>query len=152
MEKIWKRHIYIHIYIYVCIYESLCCTPGASQVVLAVKNLAANAGDVRDAGSIPGWREYPRGGNPLHSSCLANPVDRGAWQAAVHNVAKSWTLLKQLSMHAHCTSENKNCLHSSKNASFWGWNTEDVRCVHITVFGWKFLPYAIRRKAGRRNP
>ena len=39
-------------------------------------------------------------GNPLQYSCLENPVDRGAWRAAVHRVAQSWTRLKQLSMHA----------------------------------------------------
>ena len=39
-------------------------------------------------------------GNPLQYSCLENPVDRGAWWAAVHGVAQSLTLLKWLSMHA----------------------------------------------------
>ena len=67
-----------------------------------VKNLPANARDARDArdvGSIPGSGIYPGGGhgNPLQYSCLENPVDRGAWRATVHGVAKSWTRLKQLS-------------------------------------------------------
>jgi len=39
-------------------------------------------------------------GNPLQYSCLENPVDRGAWQATVHGITKSWTPMKQLSMHA----------------------------------------------------
>ena len=39
-------------------------------------------------------------GNPLQYSCLENPMDRGAWWAIVHGVAKSWTQLKQLSTHA----------------------------------------------------
>ena len=39
-------------------------------------------------------------GNPLQYSCLENPMDRGAWWAAVHGVSQSWTWLKQLSMHA----------------------------------------------------
>ena len=53
---------------------------GASQVVLVVKNLPANAGDMRDAGSIPGLGRSPGGGhgNPLQYSCLKNPMDRGA--------------------------------------------------------------------------
>ena len=53
------------------------------QVVLVVKNLLANAGDIRDVGSIPGWGRSPgRGdGNPLQYSCVENPTDRGAWQA-----------------------------------------------------------------------
>ena len=56
-----------------------------SQVVLAVKILPANAGDIRDAGWIPGSGRSPGGehGNPLQYSCLENPMDRGAWWAAV---------------------------------------------------------------------
>ena len=69
----------------------------------AVKNLPANAGDGRDTGLIPGSGRSPGGGhgNPLQYSSLENPVDRGAWQATVHRVTKSWTQLKQMSMHAH---------------------------------------------------
>ena len=54
------------------------------QVALVVKNPPANAGDVRDVGSIPGSEKSPRGGNgnPLQDSCLENPMDIGAWQAA----------------------------------------------------------------------
>ena len=65
----------------------------ASEVVLVVKNLPANAGDAREMGSIPGSRRSPgRGyGNPLQYSCLENPVDRVAWRATVLGVVKSWT-------------------------------------------------------------
>ena len=58
---------------------------GASQVVLVVKNLPANAGDIRDVGLIPGSGRSPGGGhgNPLQYSCLENPMDRGAGQATV---------------------------------------------------------------------
>ena len=61
-----------------------------------VKNLPANAGDVRDAGSIPGWGRFPAGGhgNPLQYSFLENPMDRGAWWATVQRVSKNWTRLK----------------------------------------------------------
>ena len=54
---------------------------GASQVVLVVKNLPANAGDKKDVGSILGLGRSLGGGNgnPLHYSCLENPKDRGAW-------------------------------------------------------------------------
>ena len=64
-------------------------------MALVVKNPPANAGDTRDAGSIPGLGRPPGGGNgnPLQYSCLKNPMDRGAWQATVHGVAKSWTQL-----------------------------------------------------------
>ena len=61
-----------------------------------VKKLLANAGDTRDVGLIPGsGRSLEKGnGNPLQYSCLENPMDKGAWQATVHRVAKSWTQLK----------------------------------------------------------
>ena len=66
---------------------------GASQVVLVVENLPANAnaGEVRNVGSIPGLgRSHGEGnGNPLQYSFLENPMDRGAWLATVHRVAKS---------------------------------------------------------------
>ena len=57
----------------------------ASQVVLVVKNLSADAGDIRDVDLILGSGRSPGGGhgNPLHYSCLENPMDRGAWQATV---------------------------------------------------------------------
>ena len=65
----------------------------ASQVALVVKNPTANAGDIRDTGSIPGLGGSPGGenSNSLQYSCLENPMDRGAWWATVHGVAKSWT-------------------------------------------------------------
>ena len=68
---------------------------------LVVKNLPANAGDVRDAVSTPGLGRSPGGGhgNSLQYSCLENPMDRVAWQAVVHSFTKSWTRLKRLSMH-----------------------------------------------------
>ena len=58
----------------------------ASQVVLVVKNLPANAGDIRDTGSIPGSGKSTREGNssPRQYSCLENPMHREAWQATVH--------------------------------------------------------------------
>ena len=57
----------------------------------AVKNLPANAGDTRDAVSIPGSERSPGIGNsnPLQYSCLGNSTDRGAWWATVHGVAES---------------------------------------------------------------
>ena len=60
-----------------------------------VKNLPDNAEDARDMGLIPGLGRPPRegNGNPLQYSCLENSVDRDAWQATVHGVAKSQTRL-----------------------------------------------------------
>ena len=65
-------------------------------MALIIKNPPANAGDVRDMVSIPGSGRSPAGGNgnPLQYSCLKNPMDRGAWQATAHGVAKSQTQLK----------------------------------------------------------
>ena len=73
----------------------------ASQVALVVKNLPANAGDIRDRGSIPGLGGSPGGGHgrPLQYSCLENPMDRGAWWVTVHSVMKSQTRLERLSTH-----------------------------------------------------
>ena len=67
-----------------------------------IKNLPANAGDIRDAGLVPASGRSPGGGygNPLQYSCLENPMDRRAWRATVHRVAKSQTRLKRLSMRA----------------------------------------------------
>ena len=59
------------------------------------KNLSTNAGDIRDSGSIPGLgRSSGLGnGNSLHSPCVGNPVEGGAWRATVHKVAKNRTRL-----------------------------------------------------------
>ena len=58
-----------------------------------VKNPPTNARDARDVGSTPGSGIHPEEahGNPLQYSCLENPLDRGAWQAEVYGVTKSWT-------------------------------------------------------------
>ena len=90
-------------------YQRICLSnnfPGdaqASQKALVLKNPPANAGDLRDLGSIPGSGRTSGGGhgNPLQYSCLENPMDRGAWWAIDHSVAKSWTLQKWLSTHTH---------------------------------------------------
>ena len=66
------------------------------QVALVVKCLTANTEDLIDAGLISGLGRFPGGGhsNPLQYSCMENPMDRGAWPATVHRVAKSCTQLK----------------------------------------------------------
>ena len=68
-------------------------------MALVVKGLPANAGVIRDMGSIPETRRCPGEGrgNPLQYSCLENTMDRGVWWTAVHRVTKSWTQLKRLS-------------------------------------------------------
>ena len=67
-----------------------------THLARVVKNPPANAGDLRNMGSICGSGRSPGGGHgdlPQYS-CLDNPLDRGAWRAPVHRVTKSWTQLK----------------------------------------------------------
>ena len=68
---------------------------------LVIKNLSANTGDLRDMASILGSGRSPGEGhgNPLQDSCLENSMDKGAWQATVYRITKSWTQLKRLSTH-----------------------------------------------------
>ena len=83
----------------------LCFTPYhfslPNILALGVKNPPANSGDLRDSGSIPGSGWSPRGehGNPLQYFCLENPMEGGAWRAAVHRVTKSQAWRKWLSTH-----------------------------------------------------
>ena len=65
--------------------------PWAFQVTLEVRGPPANAGDLRDAGAVPGLRGSPGEGtgNSLQYSCLENPKGRGAWRAMVHRTAQS---------------------------------------------------------------
>ena len=83
-----------------------------SLVVQPAKNLPANAGIVRNLGSISGSGRSSREGHghPLQHSCLKNPMDREAWQSAVHKVAQSLTWLKQLSIHSCCFSSSTHCV------------------------------------------
>ena len=90
--------------------------PSTSQVALVVKYLPANAGEIRDTGSTPGSERSPGGGhgNPLQYSCRENPMDRGAWWAAVHGVAKSRARLSDFTFtfHFHALEEDM-ATHSS---------------------------------------
>ena len=67
-------------------------------MVLVVKNPSANAGDIRDRGLILGLGRFPGigNGNPLQYSCMENSMDRGAWWAADHRVAKESDTTEQL--------------------------------------------------------
>ena len=78
-------------------------------MVQVVKNPSANAGDVRDSGSIPGLGGSPGGGhgNPLQYPHLESPRDRRAWWAMVHRVTKSWIGLKRISTQAHGVNHGK---------------------------------------------
>ena len=95
---------------YICEYLIFSVKIRLPRCHLVVKNPPANAGDTGDVGLIPRLRRSPGvgNGNPFEYSYLQNPVDRGAWQATVHEVTKSWTRLKQLSMHVKIKSMCKN--------------------------------------------
>ena len=78
-------YLFIYIYIYICIFLGS----------LIGKESNCNAGNTDNSGSIPVSGRSLEGGNdkPLQYSCLENPMDRGAWWATVHRVAKSRTSL-----------------------------------------------------------
>ena len=61
--------------------------------LLSSKESVCNSGATGDSGWIPGLGRSSQdgNGNPVQYSCLENPIDRGAWQAIVHGVAKTWT-------------------------------------------------------------
>ena len=86
------------------------CFPGDA----VVKNLSANAGDAGDADSVPGlWRSPGgRNGDWIQYSCLDNPVDRGAWWATDHGVAKSDT-----------TGRLSPAVWWVPRLTLWGWRT-----------------------------
>ena len=125
---------------------------GVSQVVLVVKNPPANAGELRDAGSIPGSGKSPGEGhgNPLQCSCLENPMDRGAWWAAVCGAAQSWTQLKWFNTHSHCGENNEfllMCLLATHISSLVKcvFGTSDKLAIRLLVFSfycWVFKSYS----------
>ena len=82
--------------------DSSSSTYSPPQVVLPVKNLPANAGDMRDAGSIPGLGRSPEGGHgkPLQNSCLGNSMDRRAWQASLGGGHKKSDMSDHTHVHA----------------------------------------------------
>ena len=82
-------------------------------------HLPANAGDIKDTGSVLGLGRSPGGGhgNPHEYSCLENPMDRGAWRATVHGITKSQTQLHRLThTHTHTHSYNSKLSLITYNA------------------------------------
>ena len=78
----------------------------ASQVALVVNNPPANVGDIRDVGSVPGLGRSPDRGrdNPLQYSCLENSMDRGAWRATIHGIARvgyDWSDFSSVQLLSH---------------------------------------------------
>ena len=109
-----------------------------------VKSLPANAGDVREEGSISGSGRSPGEGNsnPLQYSCLESPTDRGAWRAMIHRVAQSQTRLKWLSTAQQCPKErtlNEHQLDWTEAGLTWSFSEKDFQeprsdlCVCVCV-------------------
>ena len=101
-ESIRDVYDIINLPLCMCVYN----THGIPQWLRSEES-TCNAGVAGDTGLIPGSGRSPGGrhGNPLQFSCLENPMNRGVWQVTGHEISKSWTQLKQLSvMHAYaCT-------------------------------------------------
>ena len=109
--------------------------PSLGLYALAVKNPPTNAGDIRDTGSIPGLGRSPGGehGNTLQYSCLENPMDRKAWLAMVHGVAKSQTILGTTSLaHQERGEGMRRCSCQESTALAWFHCTEASCLLWIT--------------------
>ena len=113
----------------------------ASQVALVVKNMPASAADVRDMGLISGLGRSPGEGqhNPLQYPCLENPVDRGAWWATVHSIAKSQTRQKRLSRHSGRALPDPLPRSSFGNLSIFGWAGSSLLPGLCVVAMWGLL-------------
>ena len=104
----------------------------ASRLALPVKKLPANAEDIGDAGFVPGLgRSSGVGnGNPLQYSYLGNPIDREAWWAVVHRIAKSWTgLSTEKDLHPQNQAFVLGYMHpisQSPEQSLTQWSEENV--------------------------
>ena len=115
-------------------------------MVLVVKNLPANAGDMEDVGWIPGLGRSPGGGHgySLQYSCLENPRDTGTWWVIVYRFVKSWTWLKRLSMHA-CMEE------VSQGGQLASWMPEHVSCRGLcSMRGSLLIPGVLEVERSRR--
>ena len=123
---------------------------------VVVKNLPANAGDARDMGLIHGLGSSPGvgNGNSLQCSCLENSMDRGAWQATVHGVTKSWIWL---STYAHsCDDPVRDTTVGSVLVVVWGglgrpYASTPVPLGSVIVYSAKDLGVRLRLRDLSRN-
>ena len=107
-----------------------------------VENPPADAGDVGDTSSTPGWRRYPGGGNgsPLWYSCLGNAMDRGAWWATVHGVEKESDITEHPCTLSYCcwtlhtnTAQNPHPVELQSLSSMSLRRTSSVLCNRLGV-------------------
>ena len=94
-------------------------------LVLVIKNLSANVGDLRDVGLILGSGRSPGGGNgnPLQYPCLENPMDRGALRATVHGITKNGHNWSNLAQHSTLCDLWSGFILEKRNLSmdqYWG--------------------------------
>ena len=121
-------------------------------MALVVEKPPANAGDIRDVGSIPGLGRSPGGGhgNPLQYSCLENPMDRGPWWATVHGVTKSRTATEHFLLFVCVLRVVSNCdpmdcsppgssIHGILQARILEW----VAISGWVIIGYYLVPYLI---------
>ena len=119
-------------------------------IALFVRNPPADAGDVRDTGSIPGLGRFPGGGNgnPLQYPCLENPMDRGAWRATVHGIAK------RLSMVVYGVNNLSNHEWEGDDRGWDGWMASPTRWTWVWVnsrsWWWMGRPGVLRFTGSQR--
>ena len=108
---------------------------------LSGKESACNVGDL---GSIPGLGRSPgeRNGNPLQYACLYNPKDKGAWQATVHEVAKSRTRLSDWTELNWTDPSQYSCLGNPMDKGAWQATVHEVARSWTWVSSWEH-PHAI---------
>ena len=117
-------------------------TSEKASLVAQTKEFACNA---RDPGSIPGSGRSPGegNGNPLQYSSLENPVDRGAWQAIVHGVAKSQDTTERVALHFNFRKIRQK---KEKQVVFCAWMScrtmlftiMEIRCACLDLWGCTF--------------
>ena len=126
--------------------DTCICITGASQIAVVVKNLPANAGDLRDPGLIPGLGKFLGGGhgNQLQYSCLENRMDSVAWWVTVCRTAESRRWLKWLSMQVTVSITGSLCctcpLADTQRISSCGMN-QMGKCLNLITSSvhWSFI-------------
>ena len=119
-------------------------------MAIVVKNPSANAGDIRDASSVPGLEDALEEGMAIHSSILSwrIPMDRGAWWATVYGVTKSRTRLSDFHFHFHsrvngCTKEKIETGNISSNLQT-GRHKRRYNFLFELKYSWFGLPWWLR--------